>query len=45
LDKIKDRPWYIQASTAQNGDGIYEGLDWMTTTIPKFKKHVTDSKK
>eukprot|EP00747_Dinoflagellata_sp_TGD_P164826 gnl/TRDRNA2_/TRDRNA2_185295_c0_seq1.p1 gnl/TRDRNA2_/TRDRNA2_185295_c0~~gnl/TRDRNA2_/TRDRNA2_185295_c0_seq1.p1 ORF type:complete len:238 (-),score=38.07 gnl/TRDRNA2_/TRDRNA2_185295_c0_seq1:257-970(-) len=32
LHKIRDRPWYIQASCAMTGDGLYEGLDWLSNT-------------
>jgi len=27
------RRWYIQASCATNGDGLYEGFDWMGMMI------------
>ena len=27
--------WYIQASNATRGDGLYEGLDWLSLNIPK----------
>jgi len=30
LHSIKSHPWTIQACCALNGDGIYEGLDWVT---------------
>jgi ADP-ribosylation factor protein 1 len=26
-------PWYIQASCATSGDGLYEGLDWISGAI------------
>ena len=29
LHALKDRSWYIQASSAITGDGLYEGLDWL----------------
>ena len=28
------RKWYIQASNATRGDGLYEGLDWLSKNIP-----------
>jgi len=37
LNKIKGRPWHIQACTAKTGDGLYEGLDWMNTIVHKKK--------
>ncbi|KAH0791485.1 ADP-ribosylation factor 1 [Histomonas meleagridis] len=33
LNSIKDRPWKIQGISAQTGDGIYEGLDWLDDQI------------
>ena len=29
LHGVRDREWYIQATTATTGEGLYEGLDWM----------------
>jgi len=34
LDSIpKSRKWYIQASCATSGDGLYEGLDWLSNAL------------
>eukprot|EP01127_Copromyxa_protea_P004253 TRINITY_DN14134_c0_g1_i1.p1 TRINITY_DN14134_c0_g1~~TRINITY_DN14134_c0_g1_i1.p1 ORF type:complete len:179 (+),score=15.47 TRINITY_DN14134_c0_g1_i1:215-751(+) len=30
LENIKDRPWHIQSCCALTGDGLYEGMDWIT---------------
>ena len=38
LDKISDRNWYVQASCAKTGDGLYEGLSWLSSNIQKMKK-------
>lgn len=27
--------WYVQASCALTGDGLYEGLDWLTDALSK----------
>ena len=35
LDKIKNRKWYIQASNANSGDGIYEGFEWLSKNLKK----------
>mmetsp|Transcript_38539 Transcript_38539/g.93233 ORF Transcript_38539/g.93233 Transcript_38539/m.93233 type:complete len:524 (+) Transcript_38539:262-1833(+) len=32
------RPWYAQACCATTGDGLYEGLDWMSATIEQEEK-------
>jgi len=29
----RTRPWYIQATCATSGDGLYEGLDWLSTAL------------
>lgn len=33
LDKLRNRKWHIQAACATTGDGLYEGLDWLTKTL------------
>ncbi len=33
LSKDRRRQWYVQGSSAKSGDGLYEGLDWLTTSI------------
>ncbi|KAL7715365.1 ADP-ribosylation factor [Entamoeba marina] len=33
LSSIKNRQWYCQTSCATNGDGLYEGLDWLSDKI------------
>jgi small GTP-binding protein len=30
-----ENPWYIQPCTATEGSGLYEGLDWLSTTLSK----------
>merc|ERR1711934_671105 len=36
LHSLRNRQWYIQATCATNGEGLYEGLDWMSNTISKL---------
>merc|ERR1712083_196989 len=38
LNRLKNRDWYIQGTSAQTGNGLYEGLDWLSETITKRKK-------
>jgi len=38
LHDIKDRPWYIQGACAPEGDGIWEGLDWLTDNVDPRKR-------
>nr|ABV22232.1 ADP-ribosylation factor [Karlodinium veneficum] len=35
LHQLRQRQWYIQASCATSGDGLYEGLDWLGSTLDK----------
>jgi len=30
---LRQRTWYIQAACATSGDGLYEGLDWLSANI------------
>jgi len=33
LQALRSRKWYIQATCATSGDGLYEGLDWLSNTL------------
>ena len=33
LSSIKGKPWYIQPCSAVSGDGLNEGLDWLSNAI------------
>jgi ADP-ribosylation factor protein 1 len=33
LHSIRNRKWYIQSTCATSGDGLYEGLDWLSSTL------------
>ncbi|KAK9370472.1 ADP-ribosylation factor family-domain-containing protein [Lipomyces kononenkoae] len=35
LASLKDRIWFVQPSTAKTGDGLTEGLCWLSANIPK----------
>lgn len=37
LNNLRGRTWYIQACCATTGDGLYEGLDWLSMTLQKRK--------
>lgn len=37
LHSICNRKWYIQATCATSGDGLYEGLDWLSETLKHHK--------
>ncbi|KAG7580469.1 Small GTP-binding protein domain [Arabidopsis suecica] len=34
---LKNRKWHIQGTCALQGDGLYEGLDWLSTTLKEVK--------
>ncbi|XP_019856719.1 PREDICTED: uncharacterized protein LOC100633329 [Amphimedon queenslandica] len=40
LHNLRQRDWYIQATCATSGDGLYEGLDWLTGQLKKSSKRL-----
>ncbi|RZC31416.1 Protein EXPORTIN 1A isoform G [Glycine soja] len=37
LFDLKNRKWHIQGTCALKGDGLYEGLDWLASTLKERK--------
>jgi len=35
LNTLRSRHWFIQACCATSGEGLYEGLDWLSQTLTK----------
>lgn len=35
LHSLRQRQWYIQATCATSGDGLYEGLEWLSNNLKK----------
>eukprot|EP01155_Anaeramoeba_flamelloides_P010223 Anaeramoba_flamelloidesa325111_439.p1 GENE.a325111_439~~a325111_439.p1 ORF type:complete len:180 (+),score=40.00 a325111_439:57-596(+) len=35
LSSLRYRKWYIQPCTATTGEGLYEGLEWLSQTLTK----------
>jgi hypothetical protein len=33
VDKMKGRKWHVQGTIATTGEGLYEGLDWLSSTL------------
>ena len=33
LERIMDKPWHICASNAITGEGLHEGVEWLTSQI------------
>lgn len=38
LDQIRDKPWHICASNALTGEGLSEGIDWLTDQVKEVLK-------
>mmetsp|Transcript_28020 Transcript_28020/g.39395 ORF Transcript_28020/g.39395 Transcript_28020/m.39395 type:complete len:181 (+) Transcript_28020:129-671(+) len=37
LHTLRGRDWFIQGTCAMTGDGLYDGLEWMSKTVGKKK--------
>merc|ERR1712233_116092 len=37
LANMRNRQWFIQSACATTGDGLYEGLDWLSRTLGSKK--------
>lgn len=35
LNQLQQRKWYIQSTCATQGNGLYEGLDWLSNELAK----------
>jgi signal recognition particle receptor subunit beta len=33
LQSIRQRDWFMQSTCATNGDGLFEGLEWLSTHL------------
>ena len=42
LASIRNRDWYIQGCNATTGDGLYEGLDWLSLNYIQRTQQVTE---
>ncbi|BHF77378.1 hypothetical protein SprV_0602048300 [Sparganum proliferum] len=38
LSALHGRQWYVQATCATSGTGVYEGLDWLSNTLSSAKR-------
>lgn len=39
LDNLKDNPWHITASNAVSGDGVDDGMKWLSDAIRNLRLH------
>eukprot|EP00483_Globobulimina_turgida_P002872 UN02877 len=37
LNVVRNKQWHIQATCAKTGEGLFEGLDWLSNTLNKKK--------
>ncbi|THG09863.1 hypothetical protein TEA_008682 [Camellia sinensis var. sinensis] len=37
LYDLKNRKWHMQGTCALKGDGLYEGLDWLSSTLKELR--------
>jgi len=42
LTRIRDRNWYVQPSCATTGDGLHEGLAWLTSNFKQWYQSITE---
>jgi Arf/Sar family protein len=38
LDKMRSRKWHVQGTVATRGEGLYEGLDWLSRTLKELNR-------
>lgn len=38
LQKLRHRKWFIQSTVAPTGDGLYEGLDWLSRCLSSHQR-------
>ena len=39
LGDLRNCQWFIQSACATTGDGLYEGIDWMSRTLSARKRN------
>jgi ADP-ribosylation factor protein 1 len=37
LNSLRNTKWFVQGTCGTRGDGLYEGLDWMTKNVKNAK--------
>lgn len=38
LMQMKTRKWHVQGAIATRGEGLYEGLDWLSATLKSLNR-------
>eukprot|EP00930_Biecheleria_cincta_P061303 TRINITY_DN4687_c0_g1_i1.p1 TRINITY_DN4687_c0_g1~~TRINITY_DN4687_c0_g1_i1.p1 ORF type:complete len:237 (-),score=44.00 TRINITY_DN4687_c0_g1_i1:223-933(-) len=44
LSHLRNRRWFVQSACATTGDGLYEGLDWLSRTLSSKGAGIADAK-
>ena len=44
LPQMKGRKWHVQGAVATRGEGLYEGLDWLSSTLKATQRGSTSVK-
>ena len=39
LDKLRNRKWHVQGTSALSGDGVYEAMKELSTLVKEYQKH------
>ena len=39
MHSLRARPWFIQSTCATSGEGLYEGLEWLSQNVPDKPAH------
>jgi len=37
LFEVKNKKWHVQGTCTLKGDGLYEGLDWLSSTLNEVR--------
>jgi len=38
MHSLRDRKWHVQGTVATAGEGLYEGLDWLSSTLKSIQR-------
>merc|ERR1712187_307843 len=38
LNDLRTRQWFVQSACATSGDGLFEGLDWLSRTLSSRRR-------
>ena len=38
MSQLRDRTWHVQGTVATKGEGLYEGIDWLSTALKNMQR-------